>query len=585
MSKEEATTAINRVIIDCLQDKEVRKNLDSEYHILDISLRSLEVANNRGGTSPKILWSSYWKFFVAVRSDCSSRGCVVSTLETALEKLSKGRGVCLIGDNLLACRNFNTARDFISKISETPELIDDPSFGQSYRERTLSELQTEYDIPATMDKNLSILKGKAYIQANGRIGQIAEVPNPNDPSKPKHVWFEEPNLGPFSEVAYYNSREDELNKLVTTGPLLGPPSFAGAQVTVKSEATGIPTGPTEGSSSSAMREITIYIDKDGKRYPFIKRNRLSVLDLGHAYLSWSETGRTPLGEKLARISQQAINFDSTTSAAIHSIINKYQKDLNDHHSTVKWTFYNGVPSSGIESDSATTVIKMSVGYVVLTVQHHKQNNALAVHEGRIRDAVEAQLINLIKDIPGSNTISQDIVEGITNRVLKKLGGKPRKLKPHIPIKDKVYVEPIIAKATTTAVSGPKKTKKSVSGSRPPPIRISSTGRFVSLISLQNLLNQNLASQIQQNMGIGARKDILNYRSGRLAGSATVEKMSASREGMITAFYSYMRNPYATFSVGGAQSNPASRDPKLLISKSIREIGATMVGNRMRAVLV
>jgi hypothetical protein len=87
------------------------------------------------------------------------------------------------------------------------------------------------------------------------------------------------------------------------------------------------------------------------------------------------------------------------------------------------------------------------------------------------------------------------------------------------------------------------------------------------------------------MGTGERKDILNYRTGRFAESAKVDSMSQSRQGMITAFYSYMRNPYATFSVGGSQASPASRDPKLLISRSIREIGATMVGNRMRAVLV
>jgi hypothetical protein len=55
--------------------------------------------------------------------------------------------------------------------------------------------------------------------------------------------------------------------------------------------------------------------------------------------------------------------------------------------------------------------------------------------------------------------------------------------------------------------------------------------------------------------------------------------------MITAFYSYMKNPYATFSGGGQQQYPRSRDPKLLISKSIREIAATQVGNRLRAVNV
>jgi hypothetical protein len=53
--------------------------------------------------------------------------------------------------------------------------------------------------------------------------------------------------------------------------------------------------------------------------------------------------------------------------------------------------------------------------------------------------------------------------------------------------------------------------------------------------------------------------------------------------MISAFYSYMKNPYATFSSGGRQSNPSSRDPKLLISKSIRQIAEQVVSNKLRAV--
>ena len=87
------------------------------------------------------------------------------------------------------------------------------------------------------------------------------------------------------------------------------------------------------------------------------------------------------------------------------------------------------------------------------------------------------------------------------------------------------------------------------------------------------------------MGEGSRRDILNYRTGRFASSVKVESLSQSREGMITAFYSYMKNPYATFSQGGRQQNPRSRDPKLLIGASIREIAAEQVTNRLRAVLV
>lgn len=107
----------------------------------------------------------------------------------------------------------------------------------------------------------------------------------------------------------------------------------------------------------------------------------------------------------------------------------------------------------------------------------------------------------------------------------------------------------------------------------------------SLTSLQVLLNTKLVQQVKQNMGTGSAKQVLNLRSGRFAESVKIERLSESRAGMITAFYTYMKNPYATFSDGGQQQNPRSRDPKLLISKSIREIAQTQVANRLRAVAI
>lgn len=113
--------------------------------------------------------------------------------------------------------------------------------------------------------------------------------------------------------------------------------------------------------------------------------------------------------------------------------------------------------------------------------------------------------------------------------------------------------------------------------------ISST--IINLNSLQILLNQTLDEQIRKNMGTGSELRILNYQTGRFASSVKVERMSQSRQGMITAFYTYMKYPYQTFEPGYQQGYPSSRDPKLLISKSIREIATTIVGNRMRAVSV
>lgn len=106
----------------------------------------------------------------------------------------------------------------------------------------------------------------------------------------------------------------------------------------------------------------------------------------------------------------------------------------------------------------------------------------------------------------------------------------------------------------------------------------------SLSSLQNILNSKITAQVRQNMGNGSRKDILNYRTGRFAESVQINNLTQGREGMITAYYTYMKYPYATFSEGGRQQYPRSRDPKALISKSIREIMQEQMITRMRAVL-
>jgi hypothetical protein len=108
---------------------------------------------------------------------------------------------------------------------------------------------------------------------------------------------------------------------------------------------------------------------------------------------------------------------------------------------------------------------------------------------------------------------------------------------------------------------------------------------MTISNLESILRSRLAMQIKENMGTGNAQNVLNYRTGRFAESATIERATQSRAGMVSVFYNYMRNPYGTFSDGGKQQYPRSRDPKILISKSIREIGATLAFNRMRAILV
>lgn len=117
-------------------------------------------------------------------------------------------------------------------------------------------------------------------------------------------------------------------------------------------------------------------------------------------------------------------------------------------------------------------------------------------------------------------------------------------------------------------------------------KLSKTAQSVSsLTNLETLLRAGIADTVKKNMGKGDRRDILNLRSGRFAESVKIERISRSRAGMLSVYYNYMKYPYATFSAGGRQSSPRTRDPKLLISSSIREIAQKSVADRMRAVLV
>lgn len=142
------------------------------------------------------------------------------------------------------------------------------------------------------------------------------------------------------------------------------------------------------------------------------------------------------------------------------------------------------------------------------------------------------------------------------------------------------------KSNKTKVQTLKKLKSKVQTTKSDSNKIREMPQIVETVpNLPNLLaliNSQLQSVVSANMGDGTRNDILNYRTGRLAGSATVERLTISRQGMITAFYSYMKYPYATFSTGGIQRYPETRDPKLLISNSIRQIAQQAVGSRLRA---
>jgi len=209
-----------------------------------------------------------------------------------------------------------------------------------------------------------------------------------------------------------------------------------------------------------------------------------------------------------------------------------------------------------------------------------ENKILGEYVKRITSQIDI-FADVLLNSEGSDSVKtaavNRVVSAITKKVLptpsdtsvdKRLAGKNKK-----PVRKNSGVKPVpVKKSGKKDLSAPKRVKRQVP-------ELAKT----SLLDLLSLINANLTQKIKENMGDGSRRDILNLRTGRFAESVKVERLSESRAGMITAFYSYMRNPYATFSESGAQSSPRSRDPKLLIAKSIREIVQQEVANRLRAV--
>lgn len=193
--------------------------------------------------------------------------------------------------------------------------------------------------------------------------------------------------------------------------------------------------------------------------------------------------------------------------------------------------------------------------------------------------------------------SPTMIDLIVDKIFEPVGRKPKNPKqiksPAIKLPNEVVVAYVDEKAKSEYRKKLQKTLREAQANKAKikkqkvniqQVRAAELAR-TNLLSLTNLINSQLQDVISANMGDGSAKNVLNYRTGRFASTVKAEHLTMSREGMVTVFYSYMKNPYATFSTGGRQASPRSRDPKLLISRSIREIAAEAVANKLRAVSI
>ena len=302
---------------------------------------------------------------------------------------------------------------------------------------------------------------------------------------------------------------------------------------------------------------------------------ISKVDIGHTAIGGelAPLATSPLAYKLFGL----IEYGELTGSPVTTYATEALNKLYALQADIEYSFKNRAPEV-IESGGKV----LGDLFVITTLHTSDINQQFSDQEKQIFFNLKrkvALMANktmrdkfLLQHLQGSNTVVQDITQALKNT----FKGNKSKLAKHIPHKAKSKKQQVSldkksnAGKVTSKIAAQSKTLQQAS---PNPI------------SLMNLINSQLQDVISANMGDGSSRNVLNYRTGRFASSAKVEQLSVNRQGMITAFYSYMKNPYATFSAGGRQSKPSSRDPKLLISKSIREIAQQVVGNRLRAVVV
>ena len=288
----------------------------------------------------------------------------------------------------------------------------------------------------------------------------------------------------------------------------------------------------------------------------------SNLDLGHVPSKGNDNLTSPLEEQL-----HDIYLHYKDSPEIANQVKKSLEELYSIQADFSYSFRNTAPESIASARSI-----LGEGYVVLTLHTHAKNLEFAKNELALYNKLLYNIASTIDilNMPGSNSISEDIVAAMVASLSSKSGPKTHKV-----TKSKVSSNTSKGKTSVDINKGKFKL---------PQLR-NNNGRFYSLANLLVLLNSRIDETVSSNMGEGWETKILNYRTGRFASSVKVERLSQSREGMISAFYSYMKYPYQTFEPGFKQGHPASRNPKLLIAKSIREIAETVVKNKMRSVSI
>jgi hypothetical protein len=356
------------------------------------------------------------------------------------------------------------------------------------------------------------------------------------------------------------------DKITKKGSLLLP-----AQVYIGTELVGVMYSNYDNLQAGFFNE---FLNKELKNY--VKDSLYDGFkyspgfDPGHLVGSGPSTVSPLLLRANSLIASITNKLTEEKNVSRQGILNQALADINNEVESLKKRSTYGAKIETILTKEFTDNLHQ-INAVIVVIQDTLENR---YNYGTLIESISGSNLNtILSRITFSNSLIKDVEERIRNTIAGKVSTNTKKEKPI-----KTFLK--TKKESTSLILDRPKIKKV-----PVPVPKPVVSRTEDLINLQSILNQKLFEQIKQNMGTGSSTNVLNYRTGRLASSVQVTRVSQSRQGMITLFYSYMKNPYATFSGGGLQQFPRSRDPKTLISRSIRQIASDLVTNQLRAVNV
>lgn len=273
---------------------------------------------------------------------------------------------------------------------------------------------------------------------------------------------------------------------------------------------------------------------------------------GHVFAAVRESGQDRLDKSMGMLTAPG----TSEAPIVAQLRRKMQAQLNLASPALRATFARRITNKKLHADLSLTLLIPELGKD--NIGKSAELTMKREYDKILREFVrkhERALLNVV-NIEGSKSVVQAL-SGILDDTIE---GK----------KAKAY-----NKTTTATLKSKKRKSKKVTVGGVPRIR-DTKGRFTSPASLQNIIQSQITEKVKENMGTGGS---LENRTGRFAESVTITNVTQSRQGTLTAFYNYMKYPYQTFERGFKQGS-TRRDPRLLISKSIREIATKLVSHKL-----